>query len=200
MFEKLTHNLTRLGYKVSCFATAVEAAAYLNREVDGVTIGMGGSVTLAALNLGESLGKHNTVYWHQGAKDYEESVQLRRMAATADVYLSSVNGISEDGEIINIDGNCNRVSATLWGHKRVIFVVGKNKVAPDYEAALRRARNIAAPLNARRLNRKTPCAVGDLKCHNCHSPERICRALTVLWEKPTNCDYEVVLINEELGY
>ncbi len=200
MFEKLTANLTRLGYQVSQFETAADAAAYLNAAIDNTTIGMGGSVTLAQLNLGESLGAHNTLSWHQTATDRAKSLDIRKEAATTAVYISSVNGISEDGEIINIDGNGNRVSSTIYGHEKVYLVVGKNKIAPDFEAALWRARNIAAPLNARRLNRKTPCTVGELRCHNCHSPERICRALTVFWEKPTSGDYEIVLINEDLGY
>jgi hypothetical protein len=82
----------------------------------------------------------------------------------------------------------------------VYFVVGRNKIAPDFHSALHRARNIAAPMNARRLGKNTPCATGELRCHDCQSPERICRALTVLWTKPTSCPYEVVLIDEDLGY
>ena len=103
--------------------------------------------------------------------------------------------------LINIDGTCNRVGGLLYGHEKVYLVVGVNKIAPDYDAALFRARNVAAPLNARRLDRKTPCAQGkELKCYNCASPERICRALTVLWTKPGGADYEIVLIDEPMGY
>lgn len=75
-----------------------------------------------------------------------------------------------------------------------------NKLAPDYDSALYRARNIASPLNAKRLNKKTPCAVKGDRCYNCSSPERICRGLSVLWEKPVTGEFEVILINEELGY
>ena len=80
------------------------------------------------------------------------------------------------------------------------FVIGKNKIAPDYDKALWRARNIAAPKNAQRLNKNTPCAVKGDRCYDCSSPERICKGLAVLWKKPTNCPYEIVLINEDLGY
>ncbi len=116
------------------------------------------------------------------------------------MYISSLNGVSENGELINIDGGGNRAASTLYGHRKVYFLVGSNKIAPDYEAALWRARNIAAPLNARRLEKKTPC-VRTGRCMNCSSPERICRALVVLWEKPALIDeVEVVLIDQSLGF
>ena len=108
--------------------------------------------------------------------------------------------MAETGEIINIDGTGNRVAAVSYGHKKVYIIVGKNKVEPDFEKALFRARNVAAPLNARRLARNTPCVKNELKCHDCKSPERICRTLSVFYTKPSGCEYEVVLINEELGY
>ncbi len=200
MFEILKKNLISRGFAVSTFATKEEANAYLNEQVDGVTVGAGGSVTLAEMGLLEALDTHNEVFWHQKAKTPEESQEIRLRAANADVYFSSANGIAETGEIINIDGNGNRVSSTIWGHKKVYLVIGKNKIAPDYDSALWRARNIAGPKNAQRLNKKTPCAVKGDKCYDCKSPERICRALSVFWEKPTNAEYEVVLINEDLGY
>ncbi len=200
MFEKLRENLQRLGYEVSCFKSANEAAEYLNSCIDGKTVGVGGSVSISQMGLCDMLASHNEVFTHNGVADRQKSLEMRKNAATADVYISSVNGIAETGEIINIDGNCNRVSATLYGHQRVYFVVGKNKLAEDFDSALWRARNIAAPLNARRLKRNTPCAVNADRCYNCQSPERICRALCVLWEKPSCGDFEVVLVDETLGY
>jgi hypothetical protein len=127
-------------------------------------------------------------------------VQTRSAATRAQVYLSSVNGISEQGEIVNIDNTGNRVAAISYGPEEVFLIAGKNKVAPDFEAALHRARNVAAPLNAKRLNRKTPCAVKADRCYDCKSPDRICRNLSVLWTKPAGAHYTVVLIDEELGY
>ena len=94
----------------------------------------------------------------------------------------------------------NRISAALYGHKKVYFVVGKNKIAPTYEEALHRARNIAAPKNCVRLGLKTPCAAKADKCYDCASPDRICCGLSVLWTKMLGADMEVVLIDEELGY
>ena len=191
--ERVRKNLEERGFQTSCFATAKEAADYLDAQIDGATVGIGGSLTIQAMGLSERLSKHNEVIWHW------EGGELRR-AMLADVYLTSVNGLAETGEIVNIDGNCNRVAASMFGPKRVYYVVGINKIAPDFEKALWRARNVAAPKNAQRLGKKTPCAVKADRCYDCKSPERICRGLSVLWRKPTGFEQaEVVLIEEELG-
>ena len=191
--ERVRKNLEEQGFQSSCFATAKEAADYLDAQIDGATVGIGGSMTIQAMGLSERLSKHNEVIWHW------EGGELRR-AMLADVYLTSVNGLAETGEIVNIDGNCNRVAASMFGPKRVYYVVGINKIAPDFEKALWRARNVAAPKNAQRLGKKTPCAVKADRCYDCKSPERICRGLSVLWRKPTGFEQaEVVLIEEELG-
>lgn len=191
--ERVRKNLEERGFQTSCFATAKEAADYLDAQIDGATVGIGGSMTIQAMGLSERLSKHNEVIWHW------EGGELRR-AMLADVYLTSVNGLAETGEIVNIDGNCNRVAASMFGPKRVYYVVGINKIAPDFEKALWRARNVAAPKNAQRLGKETPCAVKADRCYDCKSPERICRGLSVLWRKPTGFEQaEVVLIEEELG-
>ena len=135
------------------------------------------------MGLSEELSKNNEVYWHwitPGPATLES-------ASKAEVYITSANGLSETGEIVNIDGSGNRVASTLYGHDTVYFICGINKLEPDLDAAIHRARNIASPLNARRLERKTPCATGELKCHDCSSPDRICKGLVVLWKK-TKCD------------
>jgi hypothetical protein len=111
-----------------------------------------------------------------------------------------VNALSENGEIVNIDATGNRVASIFYGHDLVYLLIGENKIEPDYDSALYRARNVAAPLNAKRLGKKTPCAVKADKCYNCNSPDRICRALSVLWEKPMAAEIEVLLIHENLGY
>lgn len=191
--ECLRKNLEERGFQTSYFATAQEAADYLDAQIDGVSVGIGGSMTIQAMGLSERLARHNEVIWHW------EGGELRR-ALLADVYLTSVNGLAETGEIVNIDGNCNRVAASMFGPKRVYYVVGCNKIAPDFEKALWRARNVAAPKNAQRLGKKTPCAAKADRCYDCKSPERICRGLSVLWRKPTGFEQaEVVLIEEELG-
>lgn len=193
-FETLRKNLEENGFEVSCFATAAEACDYLDKKLDGKTVGHGGSVTLQEMGLLDRLGSHAVLYRHQPGN-------VPAGAATAQAYICSVNGLAETGEIINIDGTGNRVSSATFGHEELYLVVGVNKIAPDYDSALWRARNIAAPLNAKRLGRKTPCAVRGDKCYNCSSPERICRALTVLWKKPFGIKRaEVVLVDQDLGY
>lgn len=190
---KLKENLEKVGFAASVFETAAEAADYLDRKLDGTTIGIGGSLTVRQMGLYEKLNRHNKVIWHHEGGN-------RLDASRAEVYLSSVNAAAETGELINIDGTGNRVAATIYGPKRVYFLVGVNKVEPDYDRALWRAKNIAAPKNAQRLGVKTPCAEKGDKCYDCKSPQRICRVLTVFWAKPTYSDEtEVLLINEELG-
>lgn len=197
-YDLLTENLKKGGYEVSRFATAAQAAQYIDSKIDGTTVGIGGSVTVEEMGLYEMLSAHNTVYWHWREEDAEAT---RRKAVEADVYISSVNGIAETGEIVNIDGSGNRLAATIYGHSMVFFVVGSNKIVPDADQAMWRARNIAAPKNARRLGCQTPCAIKGDKCYDCSSPQRICKAAVTLWAKP-NCigNAEVVLIEESLGY
>ncbi len=192
--EKTIKNLEERGFKVSHFASGAEAAAYVAGQIRGCTVGFGGSRTLEALGLYETLAENNTVYWHWKTDPSE----ARLNAMTSDVYLSSANAISEDGEILNIDGTGNRLAGTLFGHKKVFIVSGTNKVCPDFESALYRARNVAAVKNCARFGTKTPCQT-DGKCHDCRSPQRICHALTVLWAPMGGMETEVVLIDEELG-
>ena len=196
-FTKVQKNLEARGYTVKAFATAAEAADYLDGAIDGKTMGFGGSATLDALGIYDRLESNNTVIWHWK----QEADAARKAAMQTQVYLTSANGLAESGEIVNIDGTGNRVASTIFGHEEVYFIVGRNKLAPDYDKALWRARNIASPKNAQRLGKQTPCAVKADRCYDCKSPERICRALAVLWEKPTGIGRaEVVLIDEPLGY
>lgn len=199
-FTAVEQNLKARGFAVSTFADAASAADYLNAQIDGSSAAFGGSVTLEQLSLYDRLSTHNAVYSHWHAPEGLSADELREKAQTSDHYLLSANGLAETGEIINIDGTGNRVAASLYGHKKVWFIVGCNKLAPTYEEALWRARNIAAPKNAQRLGVKTPCAAKGDHCYDCRSPQRICRGLVVLWEAMKSCETEVVLINEDLGY
>ena len=197
-FSRVKQNLEARGFRVSVFATAAEAADYLDSAIDNTSVGFGGSVTLEQMGLYERLERHDRVNWHW--RPTVDGADARQAAMTAEHYITSVNGLAETGELINIDGTGNRVASTLYGHKKVWFVVGRNKLAPTYEEALWRARNIAAPKNAQRLKRKTPCAVKADHCYDCKSPERICRGLVVLWEAFGSMEMEVVLVDEALGY
>ena len=196
--EKTMAALRKNGFTARYYETAAEATATICAELEGKTVGFGGSVTLDQLGLFDRLSKHNTVFWHWKQSPGE----ARQASMTAQVYLLSANAIAETGQIVNIDGTGNRVAASMYGHERVIFVAGVNKLAPDLAAAIDRARNIAAPLNARRLGCKTPCALSEpMRCHDCASPGRICNVVSVL-EKRTGGvgQMDVVLVGEPLGY
>ncbi len=197
----LKENLIKMGYTVSVFETKEDATEYLKNTVKNKTIGIGGSITAKEMKLSEALRENNEIIWHweSGERSAEEAL---RDAQFTEVYFSSVNAISEAGEIVNIDGTCNRIASTLYGHKKVYFLIGENKIEDTLDKAIFRARNTAAPLNAKRLKKNTPCAKNtkENKCYNCSSPERICAALTVFWKKPRGQEYEIILINEKLGY
>ena len=198
-FDHLREKLEKNGFAVSVFATGEEAAAYLNDQIDQRTVGMGGSMTIAELGLRESLSRHNVVFSHGFTP--APPAQVQQLAAGAEVYLLSANGIAEDtGEILNIDGTGNRVSSSLYGHRKVYLLAGRNKISPNFHSALQRVRNVVAPKNAQRLGRKTPCAAKGDRCYDCDSPERICRGLVVLYKKMGSMDMEVVLVDQELGY
>ena len=197
-FEALKQTLEQNGFTVSVFAAASEAAAYLNRVIDGTAVGCGVSMTLEELGLYDSLASHNTLIYHRRSEDVEAA---RRAAMSTEVYLLSANGIAEDtGEIISIDGVGNRAASTLFGHKKVYFVAGRNKISPDYQSALYRVRNVVAPKNARRMGIRTPCAKNADRCYDCNSPERICRGLVVHYKRMKSMEMEVVLVDEELGF
>ena len=193
-FEAVKERLLTLGYSVSEFETAAEAADYLDRVIDGTVVGIGGSVSVQQLNVYDRLCRHNTVRWH-----WVDGMDTLPAASDSRVYIASVNGLAETGEIINIDVFGNRVANLLYGHEKVYLIVGRNKLAPTYEEALWRARNIAAPQNAACKQSGTPRTV-DGRCHDCKSPGRICRGLTVQWMPMSGMETEVVLVNEDLGY
>ena len=195
--EKTGKNLENRGFRVHRFASGAEAAEFLVQTLHGTSIGIGGSVTIDTLGVYDRLCGSNEVFWHWK----NHAPETRERAGKAETYLCSANGVSEHGEIVNIDGFGNRVAGTIYGPERVFLVVGRNKIAPDLNGAIDRARNIAAPLNARRLNRHTPCAVGEPRCHDCRSPEKICGVMTVFFMPPTSIkEFHVILVDETLGY
>ena len=167
---------------------------------DGSSVTWGGTMTVRDLGIPEALKRRGTleVIDRDLATTTEEKQSMYLRAFSTDVYLSSANAISEDGVIVNIDGNGNRVAAITWGPKKVIFVIGLNKVAQTVEAALARARSTASPVNAARFDIKTPCQT-DGVCHNCNSADSICNYVHFLRNSPRG-RHQVVLVGEDLGY
>ena len=192
----LKHN----GYTVSFFESAEDAAAYLDNMIDHKSVGFGDSATLLSMKLFERLSSHNRVMdpihcvigknFHDTAKE----------CLTTDIFVTSVNALSETGELVNIDGTGNRVAGSLFGHQKVFFVVGTNKLVPTLEDAIWRARNIAAPLNAMRWGLTTPCASEGDQCYDCSSPDRICNGMMIHYKKMNDIDMGIILINEKLGF
>ena len=185
------HAFEMNGFTWMFCATAEQAADYVASQCRGKTVGMGGSMTLDRLGIYDLLKDSADVHWHWKGD---------ALISSGDVFLTSANAVSAMGETVNIDGLGNRITASVYGFDTCYVVCGINKLTPDLTSAMRRAREIAAPLNAKRLAKRTPCAV-DGKCHDCHSPERICRAMTVVMAPPSGMKhYEIVLVGEDLGY
>ena len=181
--------------------TAEEAVKKVSDLIeDGSSVTWGGTMTVRDLGIPQTLKNRGTleVLDRDLVETPEEKQAMYLKAFSADVYLSSVNAISEDGVIVNIDGNGNRVAAITWGPKKVIFVIGLNKVAQTVEAALARARSTASPINAARFDIKTPCQV-DGVCHNCNSADSICNYVHFLRNSPRG-RHTVVFVGEDLGY
>ena len=199
--ERIIKNLNRRNMEACYCPTATEAVKKVSELIaDGSSVTWGGSMTIRNIGLPQALRDRGTleVLDRDLVEDRAEVVRIYERAFTADVYLSSANAISEDGVIVNIDGNGNRVAAITWGPKKVIFVIGLNKVAQTVEAALARARSTASPINAARFDIKTPCQT-DGVCHNCNSPESICNHVHFLRNSPRG-RHTVVLVGEDLGY
>ena len=181
--------------------TAEEAVKKVSELIeDGSSVTWGGTMTVRDMGIPDALRSRGTlqVLDRDLVETPEEKQTMYLRAFSADVYLSSANAISEDGVIVNIDGNGNRVAAITWGPKKVIFVIGLNKVAQTPEVALARARSTASPINAARFDITTPCQV-DGVCHNCNSPESICNYVHFLRNSPRG-KHTVILVGEDLGY
>ncbi|MEM4601964.1 MAG: lactate utilization protein [Desulfurococcaceae archaeon] len=172
----------------------------LNLIPSGSVVGVGGSVTIRELGLIEELEKRGfKVIHHWLPLPPDELSEVRRKELTTDVFLSSSNAVTLDGKLVNIDGAGNRVAAMIFGPKRVIVVAGRNKIVRNVEEGISRTKNIATIANSIRLNRKPPCVTAGY-CVDCRSPERACNILVVLERKPSNADYHVILVNEDLGF
>lgn len=199
--KNVMNNLTKRGFKPFYFESRKEALDFILDTIpQNASIGMGGSMTVKELDLDNMLYKRgNTIYSHSLVAP-EQRQNVYQLAGSADWYVSSTNALSEQGDFINIDGSANRISALAFGVKNILYVLGANKIAPDLASAIDRARNIAAPPNAKRLNKNTPCATSG-QCCLCDSDDCICNA-TLISHHPTRYQENVyvVIIGETLGY
>lgn len=167
----------------------------------GSTIGVGGSVTLAEIGMLDELkqGDYSFIETQAVGLTPQQRHERYRECFLADFYLSSSNAVTEDGFLYNVDGRSNRVAALLYGPNQVMIVVGVNKIVRDLDEAKMRNCEIAAPANAMRLKRQTPCAITGT-CRDCQSPERICRNCVIMGPQQDSSRIHIIIVNESLGF
>jgi hypothetical protein len=200
---RLLDELRKKQFDPYFFETAEEAKCFIIERIEPLeTVGVGGSATIReGLGIVEALRKKgHAVCDHWDAGDPAQRLELKRKQRGVDVFLSSVNALTADGILVNLDGGGNRVAGACSGPKKVIIAAGTNKIVESLDLAIHRTRRQAAVINAMRLKRKTPCVETGV-CSDCSAAERVCAALLILFKKPNDIDlFTVVLINEELGY
>ena len=183
------------GYYATTKKDALAQALALIPEGSSVT--MGGAMSAHEIGLVDALKKGNYNFIDRDA--YEDKRAAMLAAYDADVFLASANAITEDGILVNIDGNSNRVSAIAQGPRKVVFIVGMNKVCPDWDSAMKRARNVAAPINAQRFGLNTPCSRTGA-CMDCKSPDTICCQFLITRFSRHKDRIHVILVNGNLGF
>lgn len=181
------------------YAASAEEAKKIALDLipEGSSVTMGGGMSVHEIGLVDALkeGNYNFI-----DRDKAEDKRAAMLAAyDADFFLSSCNAMTEDGVLVNIDGNANRVSAIAQGPKKVLFIVGMNKVCDDVDGAMKRARNVAAPINAQRFGLKTPCSATG-SCMNCKSPDTICCQFLITRFSRHEGRIHVILVNDSLGF
>lgn len=188
-----SRNMT--GHYARTVEEAREIALQLIPKKSKVT--RGGSVSVAQVGLDDALSNGDYEYLDRNQAEDKRGAEL--FAYDADVYLGSVNAMTQDGILVNIDGNSNRVSAYAYGPKKLVLIVGMNKIASDVDAAMKRARNEAATINAQRFGLATPCAKTGT-CMNCKSPDTICCQFLITRYSRHQDRIHVILVDEMLGY
>lgn len=194
--------LRRNRMNVTFVQTKEEALqSVIDQIFDGAVVGVGGSVTLDELGLIAKLRTMPIQFLDRYAPDLtkDEIMDLHRALFTSDIFISGINAITMDGELYNMDATGNRVAAMMFGPKKVLLVAGINKIVSNLEEARTRLRTIAGPLNAIRLQRKTPC-VHTNTCMDCASEERICNLESILKKQALADRIHIILVNQELGY
>ncbi len=183
------------GYYAEDKEEALKIALSLIPEGSAVTMGGGMSVHEIGLSDALKTGNYNFI----DRDKFEDKRAAALLAYDADVFLASTNAMTQDGVLVNIDGNANRVSAIAFGPKKVILIVGMNKVCNDVDAAMKRARNVAATTNAQRFGLSTPCSKTGT-CMDCKSPETICCQFLITRYSKFNDRIHVILVNDNLGF
>lgn len=198
--ERTLRALRKNHFEAEYYEDGKSAVEAVLSEIDTqMSVGIGGSVTVHSLKLHERLlERGNPVHFHWLEETREKMNEARKRAMNTDIYLSSTNALTGNGELVNIDGQGNRVASMIYGHEKVYILCGKNKIVDNLPAALEFIKKNAYK-NARRLKLSTPCALTG-QCHDCDSPQRMCRVTTVIGKQPMGAGIKVVIIGEELGF
>ena len=201
--EKIIKNLEKRRMAGSYTASAAKAKAEIIEMIpQGATVFRCGSMTAVGIGLWEAIAdlpEVNLIDPYNPELSPEEGLELRRQGLTADVMIASTNAITLDGRLVNLDGMGNRVAAMAFGPKKVILVVGMNKIAPDLESAIARVKHYAAPVNNIRYGLKNPCVETGL-CSDCRTPQRICNIWSTIEGHMIKDRIHVKLVGEFLGY
>jgi hypothetical protein len=198
---KTVEALIKNNFKATYCKTRHEAVdQILDLIPAGVNIGVGGSWTIGELDLLDKLTtRGHTIFNHnQPGLSSEQKTKIRLQELTCDVFLTGTNAVTLDGKLVNTDGAGNRVAAMIFGPKKVIIIMGINKIVKDVAAAENRIKSFAAPLNNKRLSTVNPC-IKTGECMDCQGPTRICNVTTILSKRPLLTDITVFIIGEELG-
>lgn len=200
--EKAVEGLKKNGFNALYCQNSGEVFHYiLNEATEAKSVGFGGSLSVADLKLADKLKGMGKEILNHNVPDLtpEEKLVILRRQLTCDLFLTGSNAVTLSGILVNIDGNGNRVAAMTFGPKKVIVVVGRNKLVDgSVEDAVHRIKSFASPPNTKRLGLATPCATTGFCC-DCDSPQRICRVTTIMDRKPRNTDIRVLVVNEEMG-
>ena len=199
---KVVSALEKNGFTAAYFADRASAAAHLlSLAPDGASVGFGGSMTIAGMDVKQKLTQKGCMLLDHGQAGLspEERNVIRRKQLHADVFLCSANAVTMRGEIVNVDGTGNRAAAMMFGPKRVIIAVGTNKLVNTLDEAHARIKTVAAPVNNKRLNYPNPCVEAG-ECMDCRSKSRICNLTTIMHRRPPFTDIHVLVIGEVLGY
>ena len=201
--QHLIKNLTKRRLEASYAPTAAQARDEVLAMIPaGATVSRGGSMSVVEMGLWEALSHRpgvEVIDPFQPGLDPAVAQERRRQSLLVDFFITGTNAITLDGKLVNLDGLGNRVAGICFGPKKVILVVGLNKVAPDLESAMARVKHHAAPINCIRLSRATPCAETGL-CIDCKSPERICYMWSIVEGHMLENRIHVKLVGEDLGY
>ncbi|MBO7655250.1 MAG: lactate utilization protein [Kiritimatiellae bacterium] len=200
--RSLVHALEHRRFTAVYCPTVRDAAdAVIAAAESAATVGFGGSLSVAELDVQPRLAEMGKELLDHGRPGLtpEEKMTIMRRQLTCDLFLTGTNAVTQDGCLVNIDGNGNRVASMIFGPKKVVIVVGRNKIVDgDINDAYLRIKQKASPPNAKRLNKKTPCAETGF-CADCDSPDRICMVTTLLERKPRLTDVCVLVVNADLG-